>query len=277
MAEISMELIKELRHKTGVGVGKCKEALEETNGNLEEAVALLRKKGMATAVKKEDREAKEGLIAVGESDKCIAFVEVNAETDFVVQNDRFRQFLQVVAQEAAKTSPASLESFLQQKTSDGSTIDEMRASVIQAIGENIQVSRLKVIPKSGQKTVGFYSHMGGKVVTAIVIEGSDKQADLAKEISMHIAAAAPEYLVPEEVPDKVLQQEREIAKEQMKGKPDEIIEKILVGKMNKFYDEVCLTRQKYIKDDSISINDMVKKAGNDLKISQFLRWQVGQK
>ena len=272
-----MELIKELRHKTGVGVGKCKEALEETHGNLDEAVALLRKKGIATAVKKEDREAKEGLIGVGETDKCVAFVEVNAETDFVVQNERFLKFLQLVAQEAAKTSPADVESFLKQKSHDGSTIDELRASVIQAIGENIQISRLLVIPKSSHKTVGFYSHMGGKVVTAVVIEGDDKQANLAKEISMHIAAAAPEYLVPEEVPEKIIQQEREIAKEQMKGKPDEIIEKILVGKMNKFYDDVCLTRQKYIKDDSISIQDMVKKAGSGLKLSQFLRWQVGQK
>lgn len=276
MAEISMELIKELRHKTGVGVGKCKEALDETNGNLEEAIALLRKKGMATAVKKEDREAKEGLIGIAETDKCVAFVEVNAETDFVVQNERFRNFLDQVTQEAAKTSPANLESFMSQKI-NGETIDEMRASVIQAIGENIQISRLLVISKGDNKTVGFYSHMGGKLATAVVIEGSSKQDELAKEIAMHIAAASPEYLVPTDVPDQILQREREIAKEQMKGKPPEMIEKILGGKMNKFYEEVCLTLQKFIKDDSMSINDMVKKAGADLKITQFLRWQVGQR
>jgi elongation factor Ts len=278
MAEITMELIKELRHKTGVGVGKCKEALEEAHGDLEEAVAILRKKGMASAVKKEDREAKEGIIGVAETDKCVAFVEVNAETDFVVQNERFRGFLNDVAQEAAKTMPADLESFLKQKApkDDSHTIDELRASVIQAIGENVQISRILVIPKSDKKTIGFYSHMGGKLVTAVVIEGDNKHADLARDISMHIAAASPEYLNPEEVPEKVIEQERDIAKEQMKGKPAEMIEKILQGKMNKFYDEVCLTHQKYIKDDSISIKEMVKKAGPDLKISKFLRWQVGQ-
>lgn len=279
---VTAELIKKLRDRTGVGMTKCKEALDEAKGDIELAISNLRKAGMASAVKKEGRETNEGVIGTGESKTHYAIAEVNAETDFVVKNDRFQKFLIDIVEEIAKTHPASLEVFLKQTYSkDPSlTIDAYRASIIQAIGENIQISRMKTIEKKPNRSIGLYSHLGGKIVTAVVIEGSADEADLAKEIAMHTAAAAPDYLDPEQVPADVLNHEKEIAKTQVKGKPANIVDKIVEGKVNSFFDAVCLTRQKYIKDDSKTINELIqersKKTGKPLKIVSFIRWGIGQ-
>lgn len=282
MADITPSMIKELRERTGVGMGKCKEALEEAKGDMELAIANLRKAGIASAVKKQGREAKEGQIAIAENDKCIAFVEVNAETDFVVKNDRFQRFITTIAKEAADTQPASVEAFLTQKFSKDKSmsIEEFRAIEVQAIGENIQIKRIRILPKGANKSVGYYSHMGGKIVCAVEISGANGEEALAKEISMHSAAASPEYLSPEQVPSEILTQEKEIAKAQLSGKPAHIMDKIIEGKLNAYYDGVCLTRQKYIKDDSITITDLVqrraKEIGKPLTLTAFLRWAVGQ-
>lgn len=275
---ITPQLIKELRDRTGVGIGKCKEALEEANGDLDTAIENLRKSGMASAVKKEGRTANEGMIAIAESNDRIALVEVNAETDFVVKNERFQQFLQEVAQEIAETNPSSLEDFLAQKFSKdpNMTIDEYRATIVQAIGENIQVRRLKVFEKNNDSSLGVYSHLGGKIVTMVKIDGTNGAEELAKDIAMHVAAADPEYINPEDVPSKVIDQEKEIAKTQMAGKPDHVIDKILEGKISKYFDEVCLNKQLFIKDDSLRIEDLVKKHGDNLVIGHFERWSVGQ-
>lgn len=279
---ITPQMIKDLRDKTGVGIGKCKEALEQANGDMEEAISNLRKSGMATAVKKEGRAANEGMIGIAETDKNIAIVEVNAETDFVVRNDRFQEFLKNVTEQIAQTNPASLEQLLSQKYSKDTslTIDEYRASIVQAIGENIQIRRFKTFAKNHTESVGVYSHLGGKIVTAVIIQGSNSVEQLAKDIAMHVAAASPEYVSPENVPEKVLEQEREIARSQMAGKPANVVEKIVEGKVSKYYDEVCLDRQHYIRNDKLKIADLVgqhgKEIGKDLKISQFLRWSVGQ-
>lgn len=279
---ITPNMIKELRERTGVGMGKCKEALEEAKGDMELAIANLRKAGMATAVKKEGRETKEGMIGVAENGETVAVVDVSAETDFVVKNDRFQQFLTNIAQEAAKTKPASLEAFLQQKYSKDSslTIDQYRATVVQAIGENIQIKRLKTFKKGGDRSVGVYSHMGGKIVVVVEVAGSGNEEAIAKDIAMHAAAAAPEYLSPEQVPQQIIDNEKEIAKAQIQGKPAFVVDKILEGKINAYYDASCLTRQKYIRDDSISITDLLnrrsKEAGKPLALADFTRWVVGQ-
>ncbi len=281
-AEISPKLIKELRDRTGVGMGKCKEALEATNGNMDEAIAHLRKAGIASAVKKEGRAANEGMIGIGETAHAIALVEVNAETDFVVKNDRFQQFLRDVSEEAAKTAPLSLETFKQQKWSKDThlTIEEYRATIVQAIGENVQIRRLMILPKTSGKSIGVYSHHGGKLVTVTEIMGSGTQESLAKEISMHIAAASPEYLSEKEVPEEVLQHEREIVQSQIQGKPEHITQKITEGKVQAFFDANCLLRQKYIKNDSLTVSELVqqraKETGHPLTVTKFLRWSVGQ-
>lgn len=279
---VTPAMIKELRDRTGVGMGKCKEALEEAKGDMELAIVNLRKAGMATAVKKEGRATNEGMIGSAEGKDYVALVEVNAETDFVVKNDRFQQFLKDVAEEVAATHPSSLESFMKQKFSKDAhlTIDEYRATIVQTIGENIQVRRIVVIPKAKTKSIGVYNHLGGKIVTLVEIEGNDSHEDLAKDIAMHIAAASPEYLSPEHVPENIIENEKEIVKGQIKGKPENIISKIVEGKLSAFYDQNCLIRQKYIKDDSISILELVNKkakdAGHSLVVTNFLRWVVGQ-
>lgn len=279
---VTATLIKELRDRTGVGMGKCKEALEEAKGDMELAIANLRKAGIASAVKKEGRATNEGMIAASETADVVAIVEVNAETDFVVKNDKFQEFLRNIAEDAANTKPASLESFLGQKFSKDSelTIDQYRSTIVQTIGENIQIRRIELVEKSADKSVGVYSHLGGKMLTFVVITGQSGEEALAKDIAMHTAAAAPEYLSPEQVPQSIIEQEKEIAAAQMKGKPANMMDKIVEGKMNSYYDAVCLVRQKYIRDDSLSIADMVnkraKEIGKPLAVTRFGRWVVGQ-
>ncbi len=279
--KITPEMVKELRERTGVGMGKCKEALDQSQGDMEKAIDFLRKSGMASAVKKEGRETKEGVIGIGESQDAIALIEVNSETDFVAQNDKFKQFVKDVALEVAETKPASLEAFVAQKyRKDPSiTIDQYRSLVIQGLGENIQIKRLQVLPKLADTSVGLYSHMGGKIVTFVEIEGGAGMEALAKDIAMHIAAESPDYLKPEEVPADVRAREADIAKSQVKGKPENIIDKIVEGKLKAFYDQVCLLGQKFVKDNSITIADLVvkegKRVGKPLAIRRFLRWRVG--
>lgn len=279
--EVTPALIRELRERTGVGMGKCKEALEATKGNLEQAIDHLRKIGMASAVKKEGRETKEGIIKVFENGSTLALAEINAETDFVVKNEKFQEFAEIVVHEVASSKPTTLQEFLGQKYSKDPnlTLDEYRATLVQSLGENIQVKRVEVYPKKSSASFGTYSHMGGKLVTVVEIEGSDSEQALAKEIAMHIAAESPDYLTPEEVPARIVEHEKEIARAQIQGKPPQIVEKILEGKLKAYYDQVCLIKQKFVKDPSITIEELVarrsKEISKPLKISQFLRWKVG--
>ena len=274
-------LVKDLREKTGVGLAKCKEALEHSKGDIEEAISYLRKLGISSAAKKEGRSTTEGTVVFASSPSHVAIVEVDAETDFVVKNDQFAAFAKAIAEEVCETKPSSLEAFLQQKYSKDPniTIDQFRSLLIQKIGENIIIKRLTIIPKKNGESVGIYSHMGGKILTAVTLQGSNEEA-LAKDVAMHVAASSPDYVSPEHVPQDILQKEKEIAREQIKGKPENILEKILQGKINAFYDQTCLTKQKYIKDDSISVEEFVKKEGSlrgkDLRIVQFLRWAAGK-
>lgn len=280
--QVTADMIKQLRERTGVGMGKCKEALEEAKGDMELAISNLRKAGIASAVKKEGRATNEGVIAIAQNAKTVALIEVNAETDFVAKNDRFQEFSRNVAEEVAATHPASLEAFKAQKFSKDPalTIEDYRATVVQTIGENIQLRRLQTFAKSSNKSIGVYSHLGGKLVTVVEITGSDKEEALAKDIAMHIAAAQPDYVSEKDVPADVIAQERDIAKSQLKGKPENIMEKIIDGKIEAYYNQVCLNRQEYIKDHSLRIADVVSKqakaTGKPLAVTAFIRWNVGQ-
>jgi len=282
MSKITSDMIRDLRERTGVGMAKCKEALEQAGGDMEKAIDNLRKAGMASAVKKEGRETKEGVIGAAESKDAIALIEVNAETDFVVQNERFKQFVQDVAFEAAETKPASLDAFNQQKYSKDTTlnIDQARALIVQSLGENIQIKRLNVIRKAANTSYGLYSHMGGKIVTLVELAGASGQEAFAREIAMHIAAESPDYLKPDEVPASVKEREAEIAKSQIQGKPANIVDKIVEGKLKAFYDQVCLLCQKFVKDNTVSVQELVEKEGKrlskPLEIRSFLRWKVGE-
>jgi elongation factor Ts len=278
---ITAQMIKELRDRTGVGMAKCKEALEDASGDMEKAIDILRKAGMASAVKKEGRETKEGMILSSQKGNTYAIVEVNAETDFVVRNDRFQEFLQNIANEVAATQPESLESFLKQKFSKDTdlTIDEYRATIVQAIGENIQIKRIQTFEKGPNHSVGIYSHLGGKIITVVEITGSGEEEQLAKDIAMHVAAASPDFVSPKDVPNDIIEREKEIVKHQIQGKPANVVDKIVDGKLNAYYDSACLNRQKYIRDDSMTISQLVegqgKKKGKPLTIASFTRWSVG--
>ncbi len=281
MTDITLSMIKELRDRTGVGMSKCKEALVASNGDIEDAIAYLRKAGMAAAAKKEGRATKEGLIGFVVSDDVVAFVEVNAETDFVVKNDGFQEFISNIADEVAMTCPDSLEAFMEQKYSKDSsmTIDNYRASIVQSIGENVQIKRIYFVKKSTNTSIGVYSHMKGKLVTAVELEGSEGEEAMAKDIAMHVAAEAPEYLAEADVPEAAKLREEDIAREQVKGKPETIIEKIIAGKMNSFYDRECLLRQAFVKDPSLTIANLIeqrsKEVGKSVIVKRFLRWTVG--
>ncbi len=279
---ITAEMIKDLRHKTGVGMSKCKEALVLSEGDLEKAIEHLRKAGMTSSVKKEGRATKEGLIGYAASKEDIALVEINAETDFVTKNETFADFVHEVAEVAVETRPQTVEEFSEKKMkSDSSlTIEQKRNLLIQAIGENIQVKRVKVIPKIKNTSYGIYSHMGGKIVCIVAIEGADDEEDLARDIAMHVAAEDPEYLNQEQIPEEVILREKEIASSQIKNKPENIIEKIVQGKMKAYFDQVCLVDQKFIKDTDQTVSQYVesfgKKNNKSLKIHNFWRWKIGQ-
>jgi elongation factor Ts len=279
--KITAESVKKLRDRTGVSMGKCKEALEHSGGDEEKAIDFLRKAGIASAVKKESREANEGVIGFAESDKFVAVIEVNSETDFVAQNENFKEFIKELCLEASRLGISSVEDLLKLPyAKDPSiTLDQHRAITMQSLGENIQVKRMLLIPKSNSRSVGLYSHMGGKIVTAVVLEGGAGHEALAKEIAMHTAAEAPDYLKPEEVPAEAKAREEEIARAQVVGKPENITDKIVEGKIKAFYDQVCLLCQKFIKDNSQSVAEVVaaeaKKTGTPLSVESFIRWKVG--
>lgn len=277
---ITPAMIRDLRERTGVGIGKCKAALEKAGGDVDEAIANLRKEGVVQAVKKKGRETKEGLIKAFSTKQGIALVEVNAETDFVVKNEHFQKFVEKIVKEVSQKPPASVEEFLKQKLMNGQqTIEEERIELVQKIGENIQIKRTEFFPKKKNASLSIYSHLGGKLLTLVEIEGSDQCEDVAKDIAMHVAAESPEYIEPSEVPQRVLEHEKEIVKAQIQNKPPQIQEKIIEGKLNSYFDQVCLLRQKYVKDSSKSIQEHLQEEGKnrsvDLKLKQFLRWKVG--
>ena len=276
--KVTAALIKELRNRTGVGMSKCKGALDEANGDIELAITNLRKSGMASAVKKEGRTTKEGVIASAENDSAIVLVEINAETDFVVKNDSFQEFVKNISEEIINTKPKTLEDFLSQKFSKEQdiSIDEYRATIVQKIGENIQIKRMELIEKRPNTSLEIYIHMGGKIVSLVEIEGSEDESVLAKDIAMHVAAENPEFLDVEDISTEVKQREEEIAREQVKNKPENIIDKIVEGKLRSFYDQACLTRQKFVKDPDISVAQLIEKQKKGLKISKFRRWTVGE-
>lgn len=282
MAEITADSVKTLREKTGVGMGKCKEALVLAGGDMEKAVDILRKAGMAAGVKKEGRETKEGLILVAEDAHHLILIEANAETDFVVQNDRFKHFVHDCMKQALETKPKDLAEFIQQPyfKDKSITIDQYRNLIIQSLGENIQLRRMELLPRHANSSYGIYSHMGGKLVVVVEVEGDANESAVAKEIAMHAAAESPDYLKPEEIPAHVMAREEEIARAQVQGKPANIMDKIVKGKLDAFAAQVCLIDQKYVKDNALTVKQYLdahaRKVGKHLSVRCFWRWKVGQ-
>lgn len=281
MSEVTAKMIQELRARTGVGMSKCKAALVRAEGSIEKAIELLRKEGMASSVKKEGRETKDGFIGFFETDDVISLVEINSETDFVAKNERFRIFLEDIVKQAATDRISSRENLLKAPfLKDSSlTVDDERNLLIQKFGENINIRRIELIEKRKGSSYGIYSHMNGKIVSVVEIGGADDEGELAKEVAMHVAAEAPEYLREEDIPKEVLEKEREIALSQVKGKPENIIERIVEGKIKAFSQSVSLVNQKYVKDNTQSVEQFVSshgaKVSKGLSVSGFWYWKVG--
>ena len=271
---ITAALVKELREKTGAGMMDCKKVLTETDGDLERASELLRERGIAKAAKKSGRVAAEGLVEayVSEDGKVGAVVEVNSETDFVAKNEEFKTFVMDVAKQVVKNNPATVEELLAQPsiTVEGKTVNEVLIDKIATIGENMSIRRFARFESKG--LVEKYIHGNGKI--AVLINMENGNSELAKDICMQIAAARPEFVSREEVPADRLEKEKEILKAQTmnEGKPEAIAEKIVMGRINKFYEEVCLVDQEFVKDPSMKVSQVLK----DAKVIEFARFEKGE-
>ncbi|AFS25155.1 translation elongation factor Ts [Chlamydia psittaci M56] len=276
-----METLKLLRQQTGVGLTKCKEALAECNGNLEEAVVYLRKLGLASASKKEHRETKEGVIAAKSDSRGTAVVEVNVETDFVANNEVFRTFVDSLVEDVLNHKVDNVDALLQLPSSQDAslTVDELRAVTMQTVGENIRINRIKYLPKTTNESVGIYSHGNGKTVSVTILSGVSDKESLAKDISMHIVAAQPLFLNKESVPEDALAREKEVISSQIQGKPQAVIDKIISGKLGTFFQDVCLLEQAFIKNPDVTIqgliNEVSKTSGNSVEVKEFILWKIG--
>ena len=258
----------------------CKKALEETGGDIEKAVDTLRKKGLAAAAKKAGRAATEGLVAavIAADGKSGALVEVNSETDFVAKNDKFQAFVADIANQVLAAAPADIDALLAQDSvkEPGKSIQIALNEAISVIGENLQIRRFARFASNG--LTGSYIHAGGKIGVLVELAGNGDLASLAKDIAMHIAAAAPQYVRRDEVAADVIEREKDIYRDKARqtGKPDNIIEKIIEGQIGKFYAEVCLLEQNFVKDPDKTIQQVLKSAGADVTVSRFARFVLGE-
>ena len=272
---ITAELVKELREKTGAGMMDCKKVLTETDGDMEKAAELLRERGIAKAAKKSGRVAAEGLVAtyVTSDRKVGSIIEVNAETDFVAKNDEFVNFVNDVAQIVAEKNPADVESLLEISYKEtGKTVKEVLTEKIATIGENMTIRRFERFESTG--LVESYIHGAGKI--AVLVDFAKGETELAKDVCMQIAAAKPEYLNREAVPQERVAKEMEILKAQAmnEGKPAEIAEKMVQGRIGKFYGEICLLDQEFVKDPSIKVGDLIKNKGAEMV--RYARFEKGE-
>lgn len=265
--------VKNLREKTGAGMLDCKKALDETKGNIEEAINWLREKGISKAAKKAERIAAEGLSEAVSNDTNAVIVEVNCETDFVARNEEFKTLINTIANTLLNNDVNTMEE-ANKLVVDNETIEEKVVAFTAKIGEKISFRRFEKLTKTESQEFGIYSHMGGKITSVVVLEG--KNPEVAKDIAMHVAAMNPSYLTSNDISEDVLNKEREIIKEQSmnEGKPAEIAEKMVEGRIRKFFKEVCLVEQEFIKDSSLSVGNYAK--NNNCSIVKMVRYEVGE-
>ena len=272
---ISASLVKDLREKTGAGMLDCKKALEATNGNIDEAIDWLREKGISKAAKKADRIAAEGVAAIKIDGNTAAVVEVNSETDFVAKNGEFKALVDEILNAILANDVKTNEDVLACKSSDGSTIEELIIAKTAKIGEKLSFRRFAKVTKNENESFGDYIHMGGKIAVLTVLSNTD--STVAKDVALHAAAMRPVYVKSSEVPTDVLEKEKAVQRELLinEGKPADRIEGILVGKMNKYYEEVCLENQIFVKaENKETVAKYVESKGGS--IVSMVRFEVGE-
>ena len=265
--------VKELRERTGAGMMDCKKALEECNGDIDKSIDWLREKGIAKAAKKESRIAAEGLCQIKTEGNTAVIVEVNSETDFVAKNQEFTSFVDYIVDQLLANDVKTLEEALEIKDGD-LTLNDRLVALVAKIGEKISFRRFKKITKNDDEIFGTYKHMGGKIGTVVVLKGANEE--VAKDVAMQTAAMNPTALNRAGVPQEDVDRESKVIKEQVmaEGKPEDIAEKMVVGRLNKFYKEICLEEQTFIKDSGLSVKDYVKNNGGE--IVSMTRFAVGE-
>lgn len=270
---INASLVKELRDKTGAGMLDCKKALEQNNGNLEEAVNWLREKGMSQVAKRANRVAAEGIAAILTKDNKAVIVEVNSETDFVAKNEEFQTLVQTILQTIINSDVTTMEDALNLAI-DGETLEELMIAKTSKIGEKLSFRRFEVINKEEGQVFGDYIHLGGKIAVLTLLNNTTEE--VARDVAMHAAAMRPTYIKKEDVPVEDIENEKHILREQAinEGKPEEIAEKMVIGRIKKYFNEICLEEQPFVKDGDVTVGTYV--ANNNGQIVNMVRYEVGE-
>ena len=271
--DISAQLVKELRERSGVGMMDCKQALQETSGNIEAAITWLREKGISKAAKKQSRIAAEGLCSVVENGNTAILFELNSETDFVSKNETFLSFLGSLTTLFGKELPSNDAQALA-LTLNGKTVETLISELTFTIGEKISLRRVTNVKKTNDQVFGSYVHGGGRIVTVVVANGS--KADVAKDIAMHVAAINPQYVDQSQVPAEEIQKEKAILTQEAlnEGKPKEIVEKMVLGRINKFLKDICLLNQPFVKNPDVTVEQYLKPLSTS--VVSFVRLAVGE-
>ncbi|SHF52272.1 translation elongation factor Ts [Ornithinibacillus halophilus] len=273
---ITAKLVKELREKTGAGMMDCKKALTETDGDIEKAIDYLREKGIAKAAKKADRIAAEGSTYIAVEGNTAVLLEVNCETDFVTKNDQFKNLLTDLGNHILSQQPSSVEEALQQKLNgEGDTVETYINSAVAKIGEKISLRRFTLLNKTDNDAFGAYLHMGGRIGVLTLVEGTTEES-VAKDVAMHIAAVNPKYVSRDQVSEDEVNREREVLKTQAlnEGKPENIVEKMVEGRLGKFFEQICLLEQDFVKDPDQKVKKYVADKGAN--VQTFIRYEVGE-
>ena len=270
---VTAEMVKNLREKTGAGMMDCKKALAETNGDMAAAEDYLREKGIAKANKKESRIAAEGLANIFVDGNKAVILEVNSETDFVSKNEEFTDMIKEIGMALLKSDAKTLEEAMEVNT-ENDTIKDLIVAKTAKIGEKLSLRRFQIVSLEDGEVFGSYIHMGGKIASLVVLKGANEE--VAKDVAMQQAAMRPSYVFISDVPEDVVNHEKEVQKELAmgEGKPAEIAEKMVEGRMHKFYKEICLVEQAFIKDGGLSVNQYIKNNGGELKTA--IRYEVGE-
>lgn len=272
---ISAKLVKELRERTGAGMMDCKKALEATDGDIEKAIDYLREKGIAKAAKKADRIAAEGITHVEVKGNEAVIVEINSETDFVARNEGFQQLVKEIANQILDTKAATVEELNETTLPNGKKVSEHMTEAISTIGEKLSLRRFEIRTKTDNDAFGAYLHMGGRIAVLSVVEGTTDE-DAAKDVAMHIAAINPKYVSSEQVSEEELNHEREVLKQQAlnEGKPENIVEKMVEGRLRKYLQEICAVDQNFFKNPDQTVEAFLKSKGG--KLVDFVRYEVGE-
>ena len=271
--EVTASMVKDLREKTGAGMMDCKKALAETNGNMEEAIDWLREKGIAKSEKKASRIAAEGLANIYVNGNRAVILEVNSETDFVSKNEEFTGMIDIIGNTILDSTIKTLEEALELSCEEG-TIADLIVAKTAKIGEKLSLRRIEVVEKADDENFGAYLHMGGKIAVLTVVKNAN--SDVAKDVAMQAAAMKPLYVFEADVPEEVVNREREVQKEiaMSEGKPADIAEKMVEGRIKKYFKEICLAEQAFIKDGDVSVATYVKNNGGEL--ISMVRYEVGE-